>query len=489
MAGDTDAFVTCLNAAGDVVFLTYLGGTGFGGSYGIDVDAMGDVYVVGETVSVDFPTMMPLQAANAGGRDLFITKLDGSGAPLIYSTYLGGTGDDFGRAIDVTASKRFYVTATTSSADFPMVAALQPDLLGDRDGLIAAFVPSGSLLIYSTYLGGSDADSGLGIAVDSAGDAPVIGSTFSDDFPTKDPIQSELGGLSDAFLSEVSVSGVELIHSTYFGGSGSDVGRGVALDSLDSVYITGFTGSADLAISNALQPTIGGRLDAFFAKISNVFRFFFAQFGDGDGISSTLIFSNSSSTELAEGTARICDPEGNPLSVDINGEVQEESFSFNIPPLGTAFFGTDGIGELMVGSAEVMTTTRVGATILFAGGFGVAGVGAVRPLTKFVLPLGLDSANDLNTGVGLSNPQLTATGAILTLLALDGKPVPNGGVMMTLPPKGQIARFPNEIYAGQGIDFSDFKGGMMVVADAPINGMAMRSEPGNVAVLPVTEVD
>jgi len=110
-----------------------------------------------------------------------------------------------------------------------------------------------------------------------------MGVTASVDFPI-------LGGLSDAFLSEVSVSGVELIHSTYFGGSGSDVGRGVALDSLDSVYITGFTGSADLEISNALPPTFGGRLDAFFAKISNVFPFFFAQFGDGDGISSTLIF-------------------------------------------------------------------------------------------------------------------------------------------------------------------------------------------------------
>ena len=313
---------------------------------------------------------------------------------------------------------------------------------------MAGFVPSGSLLIYSTYLGGSGADNGLGIAVDGSGEAHVIGSTFSDDFPTKDPIQAELGGLSDAFLSEVSASGGELVHSTYFGGSGSDVGRGVAVDSLDSVYITGFTGSSDIAISNALQSSIGGRLDAFFAKISNIFRFFFAQFGDGDGVSSTLIFSNSSSTEPAEGTARIYDPDGNPLSVDINGEVQEGSFSFNIPPLGTAFFATDGVGDLMVGSAEVTTTTRVGATILFAGSFGVAGVGAVQPLTKFLLPLELDSAKDLNTGVGLSNPRSTATDATLTLLTTDGTPVPNGGAMITLPAKGQIARFPNEIYAG-----------------------------------------
>ena len=323
----------------------------------------------------------------------------------------------------------------------------------------------------------------------ASGEAHVIGNTFSTDFPTKDPIQAETGGFSDAFLSELSASGVELIHSTYFGGSGSDVGRGVAVDSLDSVYITGVTGSADIAILNALQPTIGGRVDAFLAKISNIFRFFFAQFGDGDGVSSTLIFSNSSSTLPAEGTARIYDPEGNPLSVDINGEVQEGSFSFNIPPLGTAFFATDGIGDLMVGSAEVTTSTRVGATILFAGGFGVAGVGAVRPLTKFVLPLELDSASDLNTGVGLSNPQSTATDAALTLLTIDGTPVPNGGAMMTLPAKGQIARFPNEIYADQGIDLSNFQGAMMVEADAPINGMAIRSEPGHFAVLPVTAVD
>ena len=489
MAGDTDAFVTCLNAAGDVFFSTYLGGTGFDSAYGVDVDGMGDVYVVGETVSIDFPMVTPLQAANAGGRDVFVAKLDGTGAPLIYSTYLGGTGDDFGRAIDVTASKQFYVTGATLSADFPMVAPFQPALAGDRDAIVAGFVPSGSLLLYSTYLGGSDADSGLGIAVDGAGEAHVIGSTFSEDFPTKDPIQAELGGLSDAFLTELSTLGLEVIHSTYFGGSGSDVGRGVAVDSLDNVYITGFTGSENIATPNALQPMIGGRLDAFFAKISNIFQFFFAQFGDGDGVSSTLIFSNSSSTEAAEGTARIYDPEGNPLSVDINGEIQGGSFPFNIPPLGTAFFATDGIGDLVVGSAEVTTTTRVGATILFAGSFGVAGVGAVRPLTKFVLPLELDSAIDLNTGVGLSNPQSTSTDATLTLLTTDGAPVPNGGAMLTLPAKGQIARFPNEIYADQGIDLSSFQGGMMVEADAPINGMAIRSEPGHFAVLPVTEVD
>ncbi len=488
MAGDTDAFVTCLNAAGDVIFSTYLGGTGYDGAYGVDVDGMGDVHVVGETVSVDFPTATPLQAANAGGRDLFVSKLDSSGAPLLYSTYLGGTGDDFGRAIDVTASGQ-YVTGSTLSVDFPMVVPFQAELAGDRDAIVAGFVPSGALLIYSTYLGGSDVDSGLGIAVDGSGEAHVIGNTFSTDFPTKDPIQAETGGFSDAFLSELSASGVELIHSAYFGGSGSDVGRGVAVDSLDSVYITGVTGSADIAILKALQPMIGGRVDAFLAKISNIFRFFFAQFGDGDGVSSTLIFSNSSSTLPAEGTARIYDPEGNPLSVDINGEVQEGSFSFNIPPLGTAFFATDGIGDLMVGSAEVTSSTRVGATILFAGGFGVAGVGAVRPLTKFVLPLELDSASDLNTGVGLSNPQSTATDAALTLLTIDGTLVPNGGAMMTLPAKGQIARFPNEIYADQGIDLSNFQGAMMVEADAPINGMAIRSEPGHFAVLPVTAVD
>ena len=496
MAGDTDAFVTCLNAAGDMFFSTYLGGTGFDGAFGVDIDGMGDVYVVGETVSVDFPTVTPLQPANAGARDLFVSKLDGTGTPpegaatpLIYSTYLGGTGDEFGRAIDVTASKQFYVTGSTLSTDFPTVVPFQPALAGDRDAIVAAFVPSGSLLLYSTYLGGSEADTGFGIVVDGSGDAHVIGSTFSTDFPTKDPIQGEPGGLSDVFLTQLSAPGVELVYSTYFGGTGSEGGRGVAVDSLGNVYITGFTSSTEISTANAIQPAIGGKLDAFFAKISRVFRFFFAQFGDGDGVSSTLIFSNSSSTESAEGTARIFDPEGNPLSVDINGEVQEGSFSFNIPPLGTAFFATDGLGDLMVGSAEVTTATRLGTTILFAGSFGVAGVGAVQPLTKFLLPLELDSAKSLNTGVGLSNPWTSATDATLTLLETDGTPIPNGVAAITLPAKGQIARFPNEIYEDQGIDLSNFQGGMMVEAEAPINGMAIRSEPGHFAVLPVTEID
>jgi hypothetical protein len=173
---------------------------------GIVVDSSGDAYVTGRTASTNFPTMNPLQSAYGGGSgdDAFVTKLNAPGSALVYSTYIGGSGDDLGVGIAVDSLGNAYVTGYTASTNFPTMNPLQQAFGGSSDAFVAQLNPSGSVLVYSTYLGGSSSDSGLGIAVDSSGNAYVTGYTASTNFPTMNPLQQALGGgFTDAFVSKI----------------------------------------------------------------------------------------------------------------------------------------------------------------------------------------------------------------------------------------------------------------------------------------------
>jgi hypothetical protein len=251
-----------------LVYSTYLGGSSdadFG--KGIAVDSAGNAYVTGQTGSTDFPTMNPLQPTNAGSTDAFVTKFDHTGS-AVYSTYLGGSSDDFGYSIAVDNAGDAYVTGATYSTDFPTMNSLQAANAGGPDAFVAKLNASGSALVYSTYLGGSGADAGYGIAVDSAGNAYVTGQCGSTDFPTMNPLQPAYGGGGyDAFVSEVNALGLTLVYSTYLGGSNIDDGYSIAVDSAGNAYVTGYTESTDFPTMNPLQPTNGGGTDGFVAKI------------------------------------------------------------------------------------------------------------------------------------------------------------------------------------------------------------------------------
>jgi hypothetical protein len=159
-----------------LVYSTYLGGSGLDGGYGIAVDSAGNAYITGYTESTNFPTASPQQRANAGGMDVFVAKLSAPGSALLYSTYLGGSGNDYGWSIAVDSTGSAYVTGITYSTNFPTASPLQATVGGPYDAFVAKLNAAGSALLYSTYLGGSRADQGLGIAVDSAGNAyqPVV---------------------------------------------------------------------------------------------------------------------------------------------------------------------------------------------------------------------------------------------------------------------------------------------------------------------------
>jgi Beta-propeller repeat len=195
-----------------------------------------------------------------------VNKLSASGSALVYSTYLGGTGQDSGQGIAVDSAGNAYIVGATYSTDFPTMNPLQPTLGGTSNAFVSKLNASGSALVYSTYLGGSGSDGGYGIAVDSAGDAYVTGSTPSTNFPTMNPLQPANAGGGDAFVTRLNASGSALVYSTYLGGSADDNGVGIAVDSSGNVYVTGDTTSTNFPTVNPLQPANGGGSDAFVAK-------------------------------------------------------------------------------------------------------------------------------------------------------------------------------------------------------------------------------
>jgi beta-propeller repeat-containing protein/hemolysin type calcium-binding protein len=248
-------------------YSTYLGGNADDQGRAIDVDPSGAAYVTGETLSSDFDTVGPIEGDTAGSRDVFVSKLNPAGNALVYSTYLGGNGDDRGRGIALDSSGAAYITGLTDSSDFNTVGQIEGDTPGSTDAFISKLTPSGSALAYSTYLGGTSTDSGLGIAVDSGGAAYVTGFTGSIDFDTMG--QFELyngGGGLDAFVSKLNSAGSALLYSTYLGGfTNSDLGQGIAVDSAGGAYITGITASSDFDMKNAIEGDSAGN-DAFVSK-------------------------------------------------------------------------------------------------------------------------------------------------------------------------------------------------------------------------------
>jgi Beta-propeller repeat len=274
--GSVDAYVFCLAASGtSLVYATFIGGTGDDRAYGIDVDTAGQVYVVGSTTSTNFPKAAPLQASNGGLRDAFILKLNASGNALIYSTYFGGSGSDIAYSIDCDPFDQPYIAGETTSINFPLKAAYQSVNRGGYDAFTLKINMNG-VLVYSTYLGGSGNDGAHSIAVSNNQLTPYItGYTWSLDFPLWNPTQAYNAGGQDAFLTRFNSDANQFVFSTYLGGSGGGVdtpelGTAIALDPFNNVYVAGTTSSLNFPLLLPFQSTHGGGgQDAWLRKLNS----------------------------------------------------------------------------------------------------------------------------------------------------------------------------------------------------------------------------
>jgi hypothetical protein len=254
-----------------LIYSTYLGGTEDDYAYGITLDASDNAYIVGQTFSSDFPvTTGAYQTACGGGScaggDAFITELNSSGSALIYSTYLGGPGKNQGNAIVLDSSDNAYVTGWTQSTSFPVTPfAFQTKCFCTNKP--AVFVtklnPQGAGLVYSTYLGGKMANVGYGVAVNTAGNAYVVGYTASANFPTTTgAFQTTLNAAYAGFVTEFNTTGTAQVYSTYLGGSSTGTtpceacATSIALDSSGDAFVAGLTAESNFPVTpGAFQTT------------------------------------------------------------------------------------------------------------------------------------------------------------------------------------------------------------------------------------------
>ena len=254
-----DAYLVKLNSDGSMNFATYLGGSGEDAGNAITVDSSNNIYIAGSTASTDFPIIDALQSSTGGSGDAFLAEISSDDLHELYGSYLGGTGADEALGIALDQNNNIYVTGQTKSLNFPVEKALQPTCKLNAsnqcagEAFVTEFQAGGDALVYSTYLGGSGGDSGNAIAVDTNGNAYIAGQTGSTDFPTQNPLQASLKGTSDGFIAKLLAGGNQFAYSTYFGGSGADQANALAIDQSGDAYISGYTNSADFPTLNALQ--------------------------------------------------------------------------------------------------------------------------------------------------------------------------------------------------------------------------------------------
>jgi hypothetical protein len=400
----SNAFISKLSANGSVLlYSTYLGGTGANGDggAGIAIDSQGDAFVTGFTASPDFPTVNPFQGTlKSASTNAFVSELNPTASALLYSTYLGGTGanGDSGAGIAVDSSGSAYVAGSTSSADFPLQGPIQGTLKSSGStGFVTKFSPSGSALVYSTYLGGSGSrDAALAIALDSSNDAFIAGTTNSADFPTTTgAFQPVLKGSGlNAFLTEINPGGSAVSYSTFLGGSSAQGGiaQGLALDSSGAAYLTGGTTATDFPITaEAAQNSAQGTdTHAFVSKINPAGQ------GQSDLVYSTYL-SGSDGNDFGTGIA--VDATGN---ANVTGAAASTDFPATKGPIQPA-------PKSAGGNAFITRLNPAGTVFLYSSTFG--GSNAKGDLGNAIA---LDSSgNAYVAGATFSSDFPTTSGSLL----------------------------------------------------------------------------
>jgi hypothetical protein len=265
--GDYDAFITKLDStASSIVFSTFFGGRKYDDFRALAIDPGGSIYLAGATGSPDFTVLNAYDSTyNGGADDACAAKFSKSGS-LIYSTYYGGGSRELPEDIAVDSKGGALIIGAASSINFPVKNAYQSKRAGSEDAYIIKFLPSGKGLEFSTYFGKSHTDLAISVCLDSKGAIWVGGTTYSSDFPLKDPWDAGFAGMSEGFLLRFSSSGTALEFSTFLGGNSYEWVKGLAFGTDGSLYVGGGTRSPDFKVKNAYNAKLKGEADGFIVK-------------------------------------------------------------------------------------------------------------------------------------------------------------------------------------------------------------------------------
>lgn len=359
--GGADLFVTKLNEQGTaLLYSTYVGGNHLESGaigHGLAIDAAGNAYVTGSSISANYPTTAGAIDRQRDSNEAVVTKLNGSGTALLYSTFLGGSDGEGAHDIAVDASGAVYLVGQTSSVDFPTTPGVfQPSMRGTADVFVAKLNPSGSLA-YATYLGGSATyhELPLGLALGAGGQVTITGSTHSSDFPTTagafQTVKGEIDPLlTDSFVSRLNATGTALVYSTYLGGNGYEEGRGVTLDASGAAWVVGGTAAVNFPLADPIQAMASDNGDAFVARLNATgSALHFSTYLGGGGV------------DLAFGVTR--DANGNLYVVGVTGSVD---FPTTAGAYDRTLVGTDGflvkIGLTPLGPPSGLTASPVSSS-------------------------------------------------------------------------------------------------------------------------------
>jgi hypothetical protein len=335
-----------------IAFATYFGSTGDNIS-GVAVDAAGNIYLTGEGYSFSVPAKDPLFTAGTGLFNVFVSELDPTGSTLLFSTFLGGNSSDSGNAIALDSKGNIYLTGLVTSTNFPVLNAAQeapggvcaPETSGCGNAFVTAIKSGGKGLIYSTYLGGNNYDSGNSIAVDSKMNAYVTGTAGSEDFPLVNPLQKTFAG---AFVTKYNSTG-KVQYSTYLGGNSDDDsdlgqvdgGNGIAVDTLGAAYVTGHTLASNFPVTNPIligTTAIKAGAGVWVAKINPAGPALVYSDSIAGGGTGNAIAVDSTGGAYVTGIGQL------PLTAGTYSDSAGSAFVFKLTPAGTAFVYSARLG-------------------------------------------------------------------------------------------------------------------------------------------------
>ncbi|MCK5560986.1 MAG: SBBP repeat-containing protein, partial [Thermoplasmata archaeon] len=433
--GNADVFVAKLNPAGnsvfDLIYSTFVGGSNIDRAYGIALDSTGNAYVTGYTYSSNFPITPGANDTTYNGVvDGFVIKLNPTGSTLLYSTFFGGSNDDRGHAIALDSGSNAYVTGYTKSANFLIVpGANDPTHNGLEDGFVLKLNPTGSTLLYSTFVGGSNDDCGYGIALDSTGNAYVTGYTFSSNFPkTTGANDTTYNGGGDGFILKLNPTGSTRLYTTFFGGTSQDCGYGITIDSTGNAYVTGSTYGSNFptAPANVYDATYNGNGDGFALKLnptgSTVLYSTYVGGSEADGGTSIAL----DSTGNAYVTGRTQSPNFPTTSASAYDTTYNGGFDIIVlklnPTGSTLLYSTfvggseseDGYGIVIGSTNNTYIVGRTGSSSDFpitSGAYDTSYNGDFRDV--FMFRLGLGSSNPpFGIDLKISKPRVLRTNSI-----------------------------------------------------------------------------